>query len=283
MKRAFHYSIIRFQPFPDSGEFANIGVLVVDTELGEVDFKLARQKFARIREFFGDEAYDAYKFAIQYLMTEFGYGRRRPFWTKAAAMDLFKLHVRPRESSVIFSDQRTILFDGRIEELTTQLYARFIERRRTDAGELTLIDDIRDALKTHAIRGFRAIKIEDPVVSVRFPIAHRNGELTAIQPLVFNQKTPLAIFDYGAHWKNRLSYLLNKKVLRDQSVMLAVDEPYERFDDASYQAFKEARSELRMLPFEIVSGHENGFINPRIIEFAEKAAPNTARANQLFN
>lgn len=283
MKRAFRYSIIRFQPFPDSGEFANIGVLVIDTELGEVDFKLARQKFARIREFFGEDAYEAYKFAIQHLMTEFGYGRRRPFWTKEAAFDLFNLHVRPRESSILFSEQRTIMFEGTIGELTANLYARFIERRRTDAAELTLIDDIRDALKTHAIRGFRAIRVEDPVVSVRFPIAHKNGELVAIQPLVFTQKTPLAIFDYGAHWKNRLSYLLDRKVLGVGSVMLAVDEPYERFDDASYQAFEAARSELEALPFEIVHGHQGGSINPRIIEFAEQVAPPDIRTNQLFH
>lgn len=43
---------MRFRPYAETGEFANIGVIVFDIENDEADFRLANRRFARIGHFF---------------------------------------------------------------------------------------------------------------------------------------------------------------------------------------------------------------------------------------
>jgi hypothetical protein len=51
-KIACNYSVIRFLPYPESGEFVNIGVVVSGPQTGFLDFRIERKKFGRIGKFF---------------------------------------------------------------------------------------------------------------------------------------------------------------------------------------------------------------------------------------
>lgn len=274
MSTIYQYSIIRFLPFADVGEFANIGIVALDSQNKALQFRLARQRFRRLREFFGEDAYRAYGAAIEYLRLELasltaGAG----LWTSWQPERAFSHLTRRHESSIVFSEVRTLLSKDNISDVVDALFTRLIERQRQEAHDLDLIKDIRHELVANGIKGFRAIRVVDDVVPVTFPLAHRNGELNAIQPMVFTQKTPLAVFDHGTMWKRRLKYLLDHRKISDKSVLLAVDPPAVDASTSLLSAYKEAMNEIGSLPFEVVTAEVSGRINHRIIEFAEAAIP----------
>lgn len=281
MNTIYHYSIIRFQPFADLGEFANIGIVALDAANHDLRFKLARPRFRRLREFFGDDAYQAYASAIEHLRIELAHlAARNGFWSNWEPKSAFFHLTRNHESSVIFSDARTLMSSDTIDDVVDALFGRLVMRQRQEGHDLDLIKDIRHELKVNGIRGFRAVRMDDPVVPVTFPLAHWNGELTAIHPLVFTQKTPLAVFDHGTLWKRRLKYLLEHHRIKENSVLLAIDSPNDDAGSSIMSAYGEAISEINSLPFETVKAEVGGKVNHRIIQFAEAAEP---RRYSFFN
>ena len=274
MNTIYHYSIIRFQPFADLGEFANIGILALDAVNQGLGFRLARKRFRRLREFFGDDAYRAYIAAIEYLRIELAHlAAGDGFWSNWEPKRAFSHLTRRHESSIIFGEVRTLMSPDSIDGVVDELFSRLVMRQRQEGHELDLIRGIRRELLAHGIRNFRAIRMEDPVVPVTFPLAHRNGELKAIHPLVFTQKTPLAVFDHGALWKRRLNYLLEHHRIRENSILLAVDAPNDNSGSSIRSAYNEAMTEIGSLPFETVIAEVNGQVNHRIVEFAESSQP----------
>lgn len=274
MSTIYRYSIIRFLPFADLGEFANIGIVALDSQNKILQFRLARARFRRLREFFGDEAYRAYGAAIEHLRLELAsLTASAGFWANWEPDRAFSHLTRRHESSIVFSEVRTLLSSDGIDDVVDGLFNRLIERQRQEAHDLDLIKDIRHELVANGIRGFRAIRVKDDVVPVTFPLAHRNSKLNAIQPMVFSQKTPLAVFDHGAMWRRRLAYLLDRGKIGDRSVLLAIDPPAADASGAIKSAYTEAMKEINLLPFEVVDAEVSGRINHKIIEFAKSAVP----------
>ncbi|GLV21968.1 hypothetical protein TomMM35A_18210 [Sphingobium sp. TomMM35A] len=272
MTTVFRYSIVRFQPFADLGEFANIGVLAINPQNGQAAFKLARKRFARLHDFFGDDAYRAYAPAIEYLRAEFGrleiLGR---LGQEKEALMMFDHLTRRHESTITFSEVRAVMSATGIDNVVENLFARLVMRQLQEGNDLTLIGEIKHVLRLEGIKGFKAIRIDDEVLPVMFPLAHMNGDFSAIHPLSFTQKTPMAVFDHGALWRKRLGYLLNRGKIGEDAVLLAVEEPERDAAEDVQMAYNEAMRELSDLPFERVIGEQHGKINHRIIEFAEAA------------
>jgi hypothetical protein len=51
---ACRYSIIKFLPFAETGEFANVGVVMSCPEIGFFDYKIKTKRYGRITDFFED-------------------------------------------------------------------------------------------------------------------------------------------------------------------------------------------------------------------------------------
>src|SRR5690606_13433554 len=49
---ACQYAIVRFMPYVETGEFANVGVLLWEPKNRYLGFKLLRRKYGRITQFF---------------------------------------------------------------------------------------------------------------------------------------------------------------------------------------------------------------------------------------
>lgn len=273
MRNIFKYSIIRFRPFAETEEFANIGVIAIDGSSGRIDFQLAPKRFTRIRQFFEDNAYIAYAHAIDLLTVELPRSSEYlPAFHGTDAGKIFSEIVRPRESSIVFSSARVLQSNLCLEDLVRSLFGRFVKREiANDNPEHLLTKDIRQALHNIGFRHFRNVRIEDDVIPVTFPLAYRGQELRAIKPLSFSQKNPMSVVDYGAHWRKRLSYVLERGRVKQGNILIAVDGPEYDADMSMQYAYKMAIDELRQLPFHIVRGEENGTVNPDIIEFAAKS------------
>lgn len=83
----------------------------------------------------------------------------------------------------------------------------------------------------------------------------------------------MGVVDYGAHWRKRLSYVLERGRVERGNILIAVDGPEYDADDSMQEAYKLAIGELRQLPFPVVRGEEAGMVNPDIIDFAAESPP----------
>lgn len=113
-KTACNYALLRFLPFPETGEFVNIGVvlfapgpdqqhLIVGTPPGDI---------ARVLHFFPTVRKDDYLLQKRSILEEID----RVYHTiknsdQRLARTIFAELVRPRESIFRFSDIRTVLSD----------------------------------------------------------------------------------------------------------------------------------------------------------------------------
>jgi hypothetical protein len=61
---ACNYSVVRFRPYPETGEFVNIGVVVNSPQTGFFDFRIERRKFRRIANFFPELRAEVYREGI---------------------------------------------------------------------------------------------------------------------------------------------------------------------------------------------------------------------------
>jgi hypothetical protein len=276
MTGLFRYSIVRFRPFAETEEFANIGVVVLDVQRERIAFELAPKRFVRIKHFFDEGAHNAYAAAIAYLSIELGRAAEYlPLSLNVRASQVFEDLIKPRESSIIFSPARAISTDTSADLLAVKLFSRYVKRESStpENAEHVLTRDIRMALHTAGLRHFKAAKISDDVVPVNFPLAYDDGALHAIRPLAFSQRNPLGIFDYGAHWRRRLSYLIERGKIKEGNVLLAVNGPNEKTNRSMLEAYGLALEELRRLPFDLVTAENNGVVNEAIVDFAQRVTP----------
>lgn len=275
MKSLFAYSIIRFRPFAETEEFANIGVIAMNFSNSQIDFEIAPKRLARVRQFFDERAYLAYAKAIDHLRVEIP--RSTEFRTGDLRTDpsvIFADIVRPRESSIIFSNVRAVQSNLSLRQLTENLFARFVKREfAADSAENVFIKNIRTALLRNGLKDFKSFKFDDEIIPVSFPLAKAGAVFRAIKPLAFSQKSPMSVVDYGAHWRKRLSYLLDRKKVDEDSVIVAVSGPDQDADEAMGEAFDLAFNELTRLPFEVVVSNSDGPISEQIIRFAREAGP----------
>lgn len=275
MTQIFRYSVIRFRPYAETGEFANIGILIVSLSSGELGFELAPKRFPRVRGFFDAAVHEAYGSAISSLQLELARATEYlPANYGNEGDAIFESITERRESSVIFSESRVI--EGQGLQLTLdRLFTRLVKREfaTADTAEVVLTRDIRLALRRYGMRQFKAIRLHDDVVPVVFPLAYKGTALRAIKPLAFSQKNPLSVFDYGAHWKRRIEYLLEKRKVLEGNVFLAIEPPPAGSDHRMGEAFVTAMNELRSLPFPVEIGESAGRVNPKIIDFAQESVP----------
>lgn len=274
MSHIYRYSIIRFRPFAETGEFANIGIVVLDLDAQRIDYKLARKIFPRINGFFDKDAYKAYQAMVAHLDAELGRyaGMLMPGWHTPAS-EIFAELIAPRESSILFSAPRIMQSDDLIEDISTTLFARLVKREQTTTPnpELQLTQGIRTALRDIGLHQFKSLAVEDEIIPVRFPLGVQRGTIRAIQPLAFSQKTPMAVFDHGAQWRQRLSYLLDKQKILPDHIMMALEAPDADNEPAIHDAYHATREDLAKLPVRMTETTHNGTINPEIIAFARQA------------
>lgn len=281
MSGIFRYSIIRFRPYAETGEFANIGVIVFDISTGVARYRLARKRFARIGHFFDTHAHVAYSHAIEGLRVELP--RMIEFIPETfsrSAIEQFSDLLEGHESSILFSPPRVIKSDKPIDALSDYLFDRFVRREfdKEENAEAVLTKNIRRSLNQLGVKHFKSVTIPDEIVPLTFPLGYRGIELAAIKPLAFHHKSPLHVLDYGAYWTKRLAYHLNKNNLNGDSVFLAIEGPQFIDDDQFDDAFNLALEELRTLPFPIsIVEHGSQIVPQKLHEFVEQHPPIQSR------
>ena len=237
------YAVARFTPFVETGEFANIGIVLIAPQHGVFGFKLMRKRYARVTQFFDQLDRRVYLSAVAALNEELdrlngflikqGFDARNDDNNARFAQQMFMELVRPREAVIRFGELRTVLAEDPLETLDS-LYGFYIERDFVshEHGEALMTRQIRKVLVDAQLgKRFHAGKVGDSAFHVQFPFVEERDQqpIKIIKPLRLNHDEPSMIRDHGLQWLTRLVELKRHNRLPDQ-VLFAVDEVDDAMD-----------------------------------------------------
>ena len=260
------YAIVRFAPFIETGEFANVGIVMMAPKARYFGFKLQTRRYGRITKFFSELDAKVFRSAMNDLKEELGrvhgvlkvhgYDRRLKKIDIDFANGIFAAVLRPRESIVRFSEPRAVLADEPRETLK-ELFAYYVQRDfvTKEYREKVLEKGMRKLLFQSALgEKFQPERIGDDEFHVAFPFVEMHDELPTkvIKPLNLAQDDFTKILEHGGKWEFRLRELKKRHALPEK-VLLAVDGPAKK--DRRENAYREAVEMLSdtgvtILPFE---------------------------------
>lgn len=263
------YAIAQFLPYPETGEFANVGIVLSCPSFRYMGVKMASaRRSRRITEFFEGLSRSVYSHSIKYVDEEL---KRIAVAVQHGAVrsDIaFQEVIRPRETLIRFSKPNAILIDGHPADAVSPLFKRFVERdfasREYDEQRLTsLIGSVlADAsLKTY----FREYPVGTSEFQVKFPFVHLNNGTPSIviKPLHLAQKEPSKVRDHGLHWAARLQGLQRHHGMPSK-LLFAVNAATQ---GNAASAAREVIGDLQSLGADVVDAADQA----RIVQFADDA------------
>lgn len=126
MSHACVYSIVRFAPFAETEEFANVGIVLSAPASRRMEYRLASEGLERVNHFFGC----APVFAKALEMAKNELDAVRAMTAKAQEDQIvnhFRFLTEPKESLIRFSAMRSILVDD-FDVTLAELFAHYINR-----------------------------------------------------------------------------------------------------------------------------------------------------------
>lgn len=266
-KFACHYSIVRFLPYPETGEFANVGVVVACPETGFFGFKLLKRKFARVTNFFDEIGSDVCSQSLTLFDKELSRisalvkeKKQSPDELKS----LFNSLVHPREAIIRFSETSVRLAEN--PELAVEnLFLFYVERNfvTQEYKELQLVHRVRNVVQGLKLSNpFKQKSLGDELAHASFPLVQMNNELPikVIKPFFLGQDAPGKIISHGGAWVDKIQRLRKRNIL-PHATLFAIDGPDES-EGNRYLAYKEICDDLIRLDVEVIrSSQEQKLIN----------------------
>ncbi len=249
---ACQYAIIRFLPYAETGEFANVGVALACPSTGYFDARLMPTKNTRrVTSFFDQLDKRIYRESLRYLSDELTRTRDMLRQNTESNRNSLVRHTfleltRPREALLRFSETRAVLVSDE-EKALEKLFARFVERdfANKEYHDKMLDRGIREILTRANLREyFKAAEIGNELLHVQMPFVHfRDGRpLLAIKPLDLAKDESNQVYDLGGHWVDRIRRLKKHDLLRGE-ILFAVKQP--KSDKTALKAATEIIGELR--------------------------------------
>lgn len=236
MNTACHYAIVRFMPFVETGEFGNVGVVLFSPTARYFGFKLLRQRYSRITNFF--EQLDARLFRasmqatrdelqrVSDMLKGMGTDRRMKMLDHDGARGLWQEILKPRESMVRLSDSR-LAMAGDPQAKLGELYAYYVERNfaTKEYQERLLERGVRGFLREAQLHErFHEHRVGNEEYNALFPFVELTDDvpIKAIKPLRLDHPQPAQIIDHGGQWRVRVEALVKRNLLPPK-VMFAVN------------------------------------------------------------
>lgn len=272
---ACRYAVVQFLPYAETGEFANVGVVLLCPEAGYFGFCLqtARQK-KRITSFFKRLDHTVYVRALDFFQQELQRVAQHldnevfPRADTDAARQLFAALIHPREAIIRFSPMRAIMTASPEKEVEA-LFGRYVEHdfATPEHREKVLEKRIGQLLRGLTLdKPFREHSIGNDETHARFPFVVMENErpLKAIKPLFLAQDDAHKIFEHADHWLPKMRRLQARGLL-PKATLISTEAPPEE-DEKRFKAFAEVRKELIDLNLLTVASQDEGAIRRFALE-----------------
>lgn len=265
---ACQYAIVHFLPYAETGEFANVGVVLACPVTGYLNARLLPTKnTGRITAFFDHLDKRVYRESMRYFREEIKRIRnalsdRAGHEGATIIQQTFAELTRPRETLLRFSETRVVLADNE-EQMLDKLFARFVGRDFVSKQyhDRLLERGVRDVLAQANLREYyKPAEIGSDYLHAHIPFVHlRDGEpALAIKPLDLAKDEPNHVFEHGGHWVDRIRRLRKYNLLRGK-ILFAVKEPTV-LDTATREAASEIIVELRESNVEVALASDSNAI-----------------------
>ncbi|MBS0356798.1 MAG: DUF3037 domain-containing protein [Proteobacteria bacterium] len=269
-KFACQYALLRFRPFVETGEFANVGIVLMAPEARFFGFRLLT-RYARITRFFHQldrrvylEGRELFKEELDRFSGELrrlALDGRKTQPDVPLARNLFAELVRPREAMLQFAEQRVVLAENPKEKLG-QLFDHYIERNfvTREYQERLLENTVRKLLfRAHVGARYQREKIGTPDFTVNFPfVLMADGRAQrVIKPLHLAQGDTTKILTHGGQWVDKIRRLRKRDALPDD-VLFPVTAP--QANTKAYEAFTEIRDDLIGAQVQVVPANDEDTI-----------------------
>ncbi|NYE62639.1 hypothetical protein FHW58_003858 [Duganella sp. 1224] len=272
MNIACHYAIARFAPFVETGEFANVGVVMFAPGARFFGFKLLGNRYARVTNFFEGLDTKVFKGSITGLREELDRILRMlqepGTLSKESQVAVWTDLVKPRETMVRFSEPRIVMADD-CEAKLLALYDYYV-------GHNFATKEYHEKLLERAVTGwlrdaglqnkFHPARIGNDEYHAHFPFV--SGPDThperIIKPLNLNHADAAKIIDHGGLWLTRIAALKKRDLLPPQ-VLFTVQGPAPDESSPRGRAKNEIVTELKSKDVLVIP---HGSALP-IIEFAK--------------
>ncbi|MEZ5387554.1 MAG: DUF3037 domain-containing protein [Prosthecobacter sp.] len=238
-KHVCNYAVLRFQPYPETGEFVNLGVAVQCPETGLLEVLVEQRKQRRVTDFFPELDKAQFRATREAVEAEFERIKHLAVQEKDRELvrRVFQEMVRPREAVFRFGEARTILTDAP-EKLSKQLFERYVLRNFAKQKEyqetvmakryLKVLRELRPACPFHGqfvIKGgLYHVKVPIHSAQMKDPDAAKPVPARVIKPLDFDKDDPTAIIDHGDAWMTRIRRLQDMD-MNPERFIFAVNQP----------------------------------------------------------
>lgn len=207
------YALVRFRPFAETEEFANVGVLVCCPELSILDYRMVAPNVNRVPMFF--DRFDTVKYKA--IIKNFNDALKH-LRTTTAHLDgkekrlNFEAFVHPREAAITMSTYRVVMSDDPKKELD-RLFEHYI-RQNFDArlsAEKQVENDVKAIIKTTG-RNFIARTINERGLSVAFPFVNIRDEkpYKIIKPMYLGHEKVNDVYSHGDVWVGKIKRIRHR-------------------------------------------------------------------------
>ena len=250
---ACRYAVVQFLPYAETGEFANVGVVLLCPDTGYFGFRLqSARRTKRITSFFERLDRGIYSRSLDTFQQELQRVARHletetfPRADAEGARQLFSALTHPREAIVRFAPVRAIMTAAPEKEVDL-LFGRYVEH---DFATPEHREEVLEKRIGQLLRGlpldkpFQAHTLGNDETRARFPFVTMDGEraIKAIKPLFLAQDEPHKIFEHADFWLPKMRRLRMRGLL-PETTLISTEAPPE--DDAKrFKAFAEVRDEL---------------------------------------
>lgn len=232
------YAVIRFAPFVETGEFANVGIVMMAPDRRYFGFKLMGRRHSRVTHFFEQLDSKVFKTTmatlrdelnrIANLLQQHGFDEQSNANEADFSRRLFAELVRPRETIIKFSESGGVLVDDPTAKLE-DLYGHYVERDFvTREYKETLLDrGMRKWLWQARIADrFTKQEVGNDDYHATFPFVEKHGDcpVKVVKPLHLAQDQANKILDHGGTWLYRIQALKRRNLLPER-VLFAVSGP----------------------------------------------------------
>jgi len=276
MKYICNYSILRFLPYPETGEFVNIGVVLIANN-GDFRFKIEKKR-QRVTNFFPSLEAKIFLRARREIEAELT--RLSGFFTTdrsdlSAILGTFKHLIHPRETMMRFSDPGTMAIENANDAINV-LFDHYVNHSfaNKEYQETVLERQLGKLLSSNNLKQkYSDMKLGSTDYMVKFPFVMVNGSepVQALKPLHLGHDEPAKIIDHGDAWISKIRRLKGTGDLARDTLFIAG--PPEDGRPKLLKAFKEICSELQNFPgVRVTSTAET---QKHILEEIRKGIPGT--------
>lgn len=257
-KIACQYAIVRFAPYVETEEFANVGIVLIAPGQRFYGFKLETRRYGRITRFFEDMDASLYRNALFNLKEELeriadllkahGFDKRLKQVDVEFAQRLFQEMVRPRETIVRYGQLRTVLAEDPQKTLD-ELFAFYVERNFVTKKykEQILESGVRKLLYRIKVGNlYEKARVGNSSYHVNLPFVHRldDHRLKIIKPLHLAQPESTRIYNHGDAWIRRIKRLKGKYI-DPQKLLFTLEGPEE--EGERRDAYLDIKRELEQI------------------------------------